>query len=112
MAGLQVIGVEAALTSINLEVIAFLFGWFSIVSALERAGVLQLIAIKMLAIAKTPRKLLMTFVVGMGLLSAFLVNDTIALLGVPIVIYVARIQASDQWCCYWHFRLALRLEAS
>lgn len=90
MVGLQVIGVEAALTSINLEVIAFLFGMFSIVSALERAGVLQLIAIKMLAIAKTPRKLLMTFVVGMGLLSAFLVNDTIALLGVPIVIHVAR----------------------
>jgi Na+/H+ antiporter NhaD/arsenite permease-like protein len=90
MLGLQVIGVEAALRSINLEVIAFLFGMFSIVSALERAGVLQLIAIKMLAIAKTPRKLLMTFVVGMGLLSAFLVNDTIALLGVPIVIHVAR----------------------
>jgi Na+/H+ antiporter NhaD/arsenite permease-like protein len=90
MVGLQVIGVEAALTSINLEVIAFLFGMFSIVSALERAGVLQLIAIKMLTIVKTPGKLLMTFVVGMGLLSAFLVNDTIALLGVPIVIHVAR----------------------
>lgn len=90
MVGLQVIGVEAALVSINLEVIAFLFGMFSIVSALERAGVLRLIAIKMLAIAKTPSKLLMTFVVGMGLLAAFLVNDTIAVLGVPIVIYVAR----------------------
>jgi Na+/H+ antiporter NhaD/arsenite permease-like protein len=52
--------------------------------------VLRLIAIKMLAIAKTPSKLLMTFVVGMGLLAAFLVNDTIALLGVPIVIHVAK----------------------
>lgn len=90
MVGLQVIGVEAALVSVNLEVIAFLFGMFSIVSALERAGVLRLIAIKMLAIAKTPSKLLMTFVVGMGLLAAFLVNDTIALLGVPIVIHVAK----------------------
>lgn len=90
MVGLQVIGVEAALVSVNLEVIAFLFGMFSIVSALERAGVLRLIAIKMLAIAKTPSKLLMTFVVGMGLLAGFLVNDTIAVLGVPIVNYVAR----------------------
>jgi Na+/H+ antiporter NhaD/arsenite permease-like protein len=90
MVGLQVINVEAALVSVNLEVIAFLFGMFSIVSALERAGVLRLIAIKMLAIAKTPSKLLMTFVVGMGLLAAFLVNDTIAVLGIPIVIYVAR----------------------
>jgi Na+/H+ antiporter NhaD/arsenite permease-like protein len=86
---LQVISIQAALASINLEVIGFLFGMFSIVSSLDRAGVLQRIAIKMFAIAKTPERLLMVFVVGMGLLAAFLVNDTIALLGIPIVIQVA-----------------------
>jgi Na+/H+ antiporter NhaD/arsenite permease-like protein len=90
MIGLQVIGVQAAFMSVNLDVIAFLFGMFSIVSALDRAGVLQRVAVKMLAVAKTPDRLLMVFVVGMGLLSAFLVNDTIALLGIPLVIYVAR----------------------
>jgi Na+/H+ antiporter NhaD/arsenite permease-like protein len=90
MVGLQVIDAKAALLSVNLEVIAFLFGMFSIVSALDRAGVLQLMAMKMLAIAKTPERLLMVFVVGMGLLAAFLVNDTIALLGIPIVVHVAR----------------------
>jgi Na+/H+ antiporter NhaD/arsenite permease-like protein len=90
MIGLQVIGVEAAFMSINLDVIAFLFGMFSIVSALDRAGVLRRVAIKMLAVARTPDRLLMAFVVGMGLLAAFLVNDTIALLGIPLVIYVAR----------------------
>ena len=90
MIGLQVIGVQAAFESVNLDVIAFLFGMFSIVSALDRAGVLQRVAIMMLAVAKTPNRLLMAFVVGMGLLAAFLVNDTIALLGIPLVIYVAR----------------------
>jgi Na+/H+ antiporter NhaD/arsenite permease-like protein len=90
MIGLQVIGVEAAFMSVNLDVIAFLFGMFTIVSALDRAGVLQRVAVKMLAVAKTPDQLLMAFVVGMGLLAAFLVNDTIALLGIPLVIYVAR----------------------
>ena len=90
MIGLQVIGVEAAFMSVNLDVIAFLFGMFTIVSALDRAGVLQRVAVKMLAVAKTPDRLLMAFVVGMGLLAAFLVNDTIALLGIPLVIYVAR----------------------
>jgi Na+/H+ antiporter NhaD/arsenite permease-like protein len=90
MIGLQVIGVEAAFMSVNLDVIAFLFGMFSIVSALDRAGVLRRVAIRMLAVAKTPDRLLMAFVVGMGLLAAFLVNDTIALLGIPLVIYVAR----------------------
>jgi Na+/H+ antiporter NhaD/arsenite permease-like protein len=90
MIGLQVIGVQAAFMSVNLDVIAFLFGMFSIVSALDRAGVLRRVAIRMLAVAKTPDRLLMAFVVGMGLLAAFLVNDTIALLGIPLVIYVAR----------------------
>src|SRR5262245_35355943 len=90
MVGLQVTSVQAAFASVNLDVIAFLFGMFSIVSALDKAGALRMIAIKMLSIAKTPERLLMTFVVGMGLLAAFLVNDTIALLGIPLVIYVAR----------------------
>ena len=90
MIGLQVIGVQAAFMSVKLDVIAFLFGMFSIVSALDRAGVLRRVAIKMLVVAKTPNRLLMVFVVGMGLLAAFLVNDTIALLGIPLVIHVAR----------------------
>jgi len=90
MVGLQVLSIEAAFLSVNLDVIAFLFGMFSIVSALDRAGVLRRVALKMLSVAKTPSRLLMAFVVGMGLLAAFLVNDTIALLGIPLVVYVAR----------------------
>ncbi len=90
MVGLQVLSIKAAFMSVNLDVIAFLFGMFSIVSALDRAGVLRRIAIKMLSVAKSPSHLLMAFVVGMGLLAAFLVNDTIALLGIPLVVYVAR----------------------
>lgn len=90
MIGLQVSTVDEAFQSVNLDVIAFLFGMFSIVSALDRAGVLRRVAIRMLRMAKTPARLLMVFVVGMGVLSAFLVNDTIALLGIPLVVYVAR----------------------
>jgi Na+/H+ antiporter NhaD/arsenite permease-like protein len=90
MVSMQILSINTAFMSINLDVLAFLFGMFSIVSALDRAGVLQRLAIKMLSVAKTPSRLLMAFVIGMGLLSAFLVNDTIALLGIPIVVYVAR----------------------
>ena len=90
MVGLGVIGIGAAFASVNLDVIAFLFGMFSIVSAMDTAGVLQRIAVKMLSVAKTPSRLLFVFVVGMGLLAAFAVNDTIALLGIPLVIYIAR----------------------
>ncbi|MEM3159310.1 MAG: SLC13 family permease [Nitrososphaera sp.] len=90
MVGLQVTSIQGAYDAVNLEVIAFLFGMFSIVSALERAGVLKMIAMKMLSWARTPSQLLMAFVVGMGVLSAFLVNDTIALLGIPLAIHVAK----------------------
>ena len=90
MLAFQVIGPENAIKSIQLDVIMFLFGMFSIVSALERSGMLKLFAIKMLSKSKTPNSLLMMFIVGMGLLSAFLVNDTIALVGIPLVIYISK----------------------
>jgi len=86
----QVIGLEAAFKSINLDVIGFLFGMFSIVTALDKSGVLRLVAIKMLSRATTLDSLLMIFVVGMGILSAFLVNDTIALLGIPLIAYISK----------------------
>ena len=86
----QVIGLEAAFKSINLDVIGFLFGMFSIVTALDKSGVLRLVAVKMISRANNLDSLLMIFVVGMGLFSAFLVNDTIALLGIPLILYISK----------------------
>jgi len=66
--------------AINLDIILFLFGMFSIVSALEKSGVLGVVAINMVSRTKgNPNYLLLVFVVGLGILSAFLVNDTIAM---------------------------------
>jgi len=88
---LQVISVESAFEAINLDIILFLFGMFSIVSALEKSGVLGVITVKMVSRTKgNPSYLLLVFVVGLGILSALLVNDTIAILGVPLAIYVMR----------------------
>jgi Na+/H+ antiporter NhaD/arsenite permease-like protein len=66
----QVIGLEAAFKSINLDVIGFLFGMFSIVTALDISGVLKLVAIKMLSRANNLDSLLMIFVVGTILLGS------------------------------------------
>ena len=90
MMGFQIIDVNSAIKAIQLDVIMFLFGMFSIVSALDRSGFLKYVSVKMLSKAKTPNSLLMMFVVGMGLLSAFLVNDIIALMGIPLVIYISK----------------------
>ena len=87
----QIISVDSAIKSINLDVIGFLFGMFSIVSALDRSGVLKVVAVRMLKSTNNhPDLILMVFVVGMGLLSAFLVNDTIALVGVPLIAHISR----------------------
>jgi len=91
MVGLQVISIETAFKSINLDVMGFLFGMFSLVSALDMSGVLKTVAAKMLS--KTnghPDLILMVFVVGMGLLSAFLVNDTIAVMAIPLIAHISR----------------------
>ena len=90
MIGFQIISPASAFKSVQLDVIMFLFGMFSIVSALDKAGVLRYMAIKMLSRAKTPERVLLIFVVGIGSLSAFLVNDTIALMGVPLVAYISK----------------------
>ena len=90
MVGLQVISIQSAFYSINLDVILFLFSMFSIVSALDRSGALRLLALKMLSRAKSMDTFLFIFIVEMGILSAFLVNDTVALLGVPIVIHISK----------------------
>ncbi|HEY7081751.1 MAG TPA: SLC13 family permease [Nitrososphaeraceae archaeon] len=91
LVGLQVISIEEAFKAINLNVIIFLFGMFSIVSALDRSGMLRYVATKMLSKANNNvNSILLVFIIGLGILSAFLVNDTIALLGIPLVIHVSR----------------------
>ncbi len=91
MVGFQIISIESAFKSINLDVMGFLFGMFSIVSALDMSGVLKMVAVKMLSKTNShPDLILMVFVVGMGLLSAFLVNDTIAVLGIPLIAHISK----------------------
>jgi Na+/H+ antiporter NhaD/arsenite permease-like protein len=90
MVGLQVISIQSAFSSINLNVILFLFSMFSIVSALDKSGALGFIALKMLSRARGMDSFLFLFIVSMGVLSAFLVNDTIALLGVPLIIHISK----------------------
>ena len=61
----QVISVESAFKAINLDIILFLFGMFSVMSALEKSGILGVIAIKMGSRTKgNPSYLLLVFVVG------------------------------------------------
>lgn len=85
----QMIQIKDAINSINFDVIFFLLGMFILVSGLESSGALNQITNRILHRAKSPRQILFFILFGIGLMSAFLINDTMALIATPIVIGIA-----------------------
>lgn len=84
-----VISLESALKSINLQIIGFLFGMFSITTALEKSGViLRMIGFTLGKIRKKTDNMIIIIVFLSGILSAFIVNDTAAILLVPFAISI------------------------
>jgi len=86
----QQISIKDAIYSINLEVILFLFCMFVIGVALEESGYLEYISFHLFKKARNKNDILLILIFVMGLLSALLMNDTIAIIGTPIVIHLAR----------------------
>ncbi|MEM2785435.1 MAG: SLC13 family permease [Candidatus Nitrosotenuis sp.] len=87
---LGIVKIDAAFSAINFDVMFFLFGMFVMVSGLESSGMLHRVTNRILSYAKTPKQILFLILVVMGLLSAFLINDTMALVATPIVIGLAK----------------------
>jgi Na+/H+ antiporter NhaD/arsenite permease-like protein len=78
-----------ALRSINADVMLFLFGVFVIGQALEDSGYLGHLANRSFGKARTVSTLVLLILFGMGLLSAMLMNDTLAIIGTPVVLSLA-----------------------
>jgi Na+/H+ antiporter NhaD/arsenite permease-like protein len=79
-----------ALKAINLDVILFLFGMFVVGQALEESGYLSHLSSRLFGRAKTVDSLLLLILFGVGLLSAFLMNDTLAIIGTPVMLQIAK----------------------
>jgi Na+/H+ antiporter NhaD/arsenite permease-like protein len=79
-----------ALKAINLDVILFLFGMFVVGQALEESGYLSHLSSRLFGRAKTVDSLLLLILFGTGLLSAFLMNDTLAIIGTPVMLQIAK----------------------
>lgn len=79
-----------ALKSINLDVILFLFGMFVVGQALEESGYLSHLSHKFFKKARSADYLLLFILFGFGLASAFLMNDTLAIIGTPVVLLLAK----------------------
>jgi Na+/H+ antiporter NhaD/arsenite permease-like protein len=79
-----------ALMSINLDVILFLFGMFVVGVGLEESGYLSHMSYKIFKRAKTSDELIILILFIVGIASAFLMNDTLAIIGTPIVLHLSR----------------------
>lgn len=79
----------AALKSINPDVMLFLFGVFIIGQALEDSGYLSHLSYRLFRRAKSLDSLVLCILFGMGLLSALLMNDTLAIIGTPVMLSLA-----------------------
>jgi Na+/H+ antiporter NhaD/arsenite permease-like protein len=85
----SVSGAEAALAT-AAPVLVFLFALFLFAGALDEAGALDHLARWLIGRARRPTDLPMVVFVGFGFVSAFLVNDALVVIGVPILLAVAR----------------------
>jgi Na+/H+ antiporter NhaD/arsenite permease-like protein len=80
----------AALNAINVDVMLFLFGMFVVGQALEESGYLSHLSFRLFGRAKSLNSLLLLILFGTGFLSAFLMNDTMAIIGTPVMLQIAR----------------------
>jgi len=79
-----------AIKVINIDVILFLFGVFIIGQAFEESGYLAHLSYRFFMMAKSRSILLLFVIFSTGIFSAFLMNDTLAIIGTPVVLSLAR----------------------
>lgn len=85
------ISIPDAIRAINLDVMIFLAGMFIIGEAMHESGYLLHISYRLFGRARSLDQLLLMILFSMGSLSALLMNDTLAIIGTPLVLHLARI---------------------
>jgi Na+/H+ antiporter NhaD/arsenite permease-like protein len=78
-----------ALAAVNIDVMLFLFGVFIIGQAMQESGYLEHLAYRLFSRARSLNALVLLILFGMGILSALLLNDTLAIIGTPVVLSLA-----------------------
>ena len=81
---------EDAVRAINLDVMIFLGAMFVIGESMQESGYLLYLFNRVFSRARNLDQLLLLILFAMGFLSALLMNDTIAIIGTPLMLYFAR----------------------
>lgn len=79
-----------ALTAIEPDVMLYLFGVFLISQAAEESGYLEQLTDKIFFHAHTGKQALIIIIFVLGLSAALLMNDTIAIIGTPIILQLCK----------------------
>jgi Na+/H+ antiporter NhaD/arsenite permease-like protein len=80
----------AAALAINFDVVLFLLGMFVVGSALEASGYLAVLSHRLFSRARNTDQLVLLLLFGIGGASAIRMNDTLAIIGTPAVLALAR----------------------
>ena len=80
-----------AITAVEPDVIIYLFGVFLICQAAETSGYLEHLTDRVFSRARTGNQALLIIVFALGISSALLMNDTIAILGTPIILQLCKL---------------------
>jgi Na+/H+ antiporter NhaD/arsenite permease-like protein len=83
------ISLPDALTAINIDVMVFLVGMFIVGEAMVESGYLDILCQRFFSYARTPNRMIFFLLFGIGFLSALLMNDTLAIIGTPLVLGLA-----------------------
>ncbi|MDD4161924.1 MAG: SLC13 family permease, partial [Methanothrix sp.] len=81
---------EDAFRAINLDVMVFLGAMFVIGAAMQESGYLLFLFNRIFARARNLDQLLLLILFAMGFLASLLMNDTLAIIGTPLMLYFAR----------------------
>lgn len=84
------ISFQEAFTAINWDLMVFLLGMFVVGQALEESGYLSRLSYRIFKKAHSVDYLVLLILFTMGLGSALLMNDTIAIIGTPLMLYFAK----------------------
>jgi Na+/H+ antiporter NhaD/arsenite permease-like protein len=78
-----------AIGAVNIDVMLFLFGMFVVGEALVQSGYLASLAYRFFSGTRNAEQVVLVILFGMGILSALLMNDTLAIIGTPLVLALA-----------------------
>jgi Na+/H+ antiporter NhaD/arsenite permease-like protein len=82
------ISLPDAARAVNIDVIVFLLGMFIVGEALSESGYLVTISKRLVSCCSNSWQFITLFIFSMAFLSAFLMNDTIAIIGTPLALYL------------------------